>query len=91
MLVGDFNAEESESYILKFLYEYYTKNIAKNYWPYDICIANSALLPKNTTDLNFHKIVITAIKMIFKKHSTIERHYGHSKYFYQTEFKKDCK
>ena len=31
MLVGDFNAEESESYILKFLYEYYTKNIAKNY------------------------------------------------------------
>ena len=29
MLVGDFNAEESESYILKFLYEYYTKTLLK--------------------------------------------------------------
>ena len=29
MFVGDFNAEESEPYLSKLLYEYYAKNIFK--------------------------------------------------------------
>ena len=35
---------------------------------------------------DFHKMVIIAIKMSFKKHSPIERHYRDYKYFDQTKF-----
>ena len=32
-------------------------------------------------------MVITVMKMLFKKHSPIERHYRHYKYFDRTKFK----
>ena len=36
---------------------------------------------------DFHKMVITVIKMSFEKHSPIERHYRDYKYFDRTKFK----
>ena len=36
---------------------------------------------------DFHKMVITVMKMSFKKHSPIERHYRDYKYFDRTRFK----
>ena len=36
---------------------------------------------------DFHKMVITVMKMSFKKHSPIERHYRDYKYFDRTKFK----
>ena len=35
---------------------------------------------------DFHKIVITVMKMSFKKHSSLERQYRDYKYFYRTNF-----
>ena len=95
MLVGDFNAEESEPWLLQFLYEYNVKNIVKeNNWfknalnpsCIDLCITNSPLSFQNTIEVSnglsdFHKMVITVIKMPFKKHSPIERHNRDYKYF----------
>ena len=37
---------------------------------------------------DFHKMVITVMKVSFKKHSPIERHYRDYKYFEWTQFKK---
>ena len=36
---------------------------------------------------DFHKMVITVMKMSFKKHSPIERHYRDYKYFDRSKFK----
>ena len=88
MLVGDFNMEESEPCLLQFLYEYNAKNIVKentcfknafNPSRIDLFITNSPLSFQNTIAVfnglsNFHKIVITVMKMSFRKHSPIERH-----------------
>ena len=101
MLVGDFNAEESEPCLSQFLYEYNAKNIAKgntcfkialNPGCIDLFIANSLLSFQNTIAVSnafshFHKMVITVMKMSFKKHSAIERHYSDYKYFDQTKLK----
>ena len=39
--------------------------------------------------INIDKIVITIMRMIFKKHFLIERYYGDYKYFDQIKFKND--
>ena len=89
MLAGDFNGEESESCLSQFLYECNTKNIVKenncfknalNPSCIDLFITNSILSFQNTIAVSnglsdFHKMVITVMKMSFKKHSPIERHY----------------
>ena len=54
------------------------------------------MLFQNTTAISnglsdFHEIVLTVIKMAFKKHSPTERRYRDYKYFDQTKFKKDLK
>ena len=101
MLVGDFNAEESEPCLSQFLYEYNAKNIVKENTCFknalnpsciDLFITNSPLSFQNTTTVtnglsDFHKMVITVMKMSFKKHSPIERHYRDYKYFDRTKFK----
>ena len=101
MLVDDFNAEESEPCLSQFLYKYNTRNIVKentcfknalNSSCIDLFIANSPLSFQNTIAVSnglpdFRKMVITAMKMSFKKHSPIERHYRDYKYFDQTKFK----
>ena len=84
MLVGDFNAEESEPCLSQFLYEYNAKESTcfKNVLNpscIDLFITNSPLSFQNTIAVSnglsdFHKMV-TTVKMSFKKHSPIERHY----------------
>ena len=85
MLVGDFNAEESEPYLSQFLYEYNAKNIVKESTCFknvlnpsciDLFITNSPLSFQNTIAVSngfsdFHKMVITVMKMSFKKHFPI--------------------
>ena len=101
MLVGDFNAEESEPCLSQFLYEYNAKNIVKentcvknalNPSCIDLFITNSPLSFQNTIAVSnglsdFHKMVITVMKMSFKKHSPTERHYKDYKYFDRSKFK----
>ena len=100
MLVGDFNAEESESCLSQFLYEYNAKNIVKENTCFknalnpsciDLFITNSPLSFQNTIAVSngfsdFHKMVITVMKMSFKKHSPIERHCRDYKSFDRTKF-----
>ena len=83
MFVEDFNAEESEPYLSQFLHEYNAKNIVKeNTWfknalnpsCIDLLITNSPLSLENTIAISnglsdFHKMVITVMKMSFKNHS----------------------
>ena len=73
MLVGDFNAEESEPCLSQSLYEYNAKNIIKentcfknalNSSCIDLFITSSSLSFRNTIAVsnglsNFHKMVIT--------------------------------
>ena len=101
MLVGDFNAEESEPCLSQFLYESYVKKIVKENTCFknalspsciDLFITNSPLTFQNTIAISSglsdsHKMVITVMKMLFKKHSPKERHCRDYKYFHQTKFK----
>ena len=96
MLVGDFNAEESEPCLSQFLYEYNAKNIVKENTCFknalnpsciDLFITNSHLSFQNTTAVSnglsdFHEMVITVMK-----DSPIERHYRDYKYFDRSKFK----
>ena len=100
MLVGGFNAEESEPCLSQFLYEYNAENTVKESTCFknvlnpsciDLFIANSPLTFQNTIAVtnglsDFHNIVITVMKMSFKKHPLIERHYRYYKYFDRTKF-----
>ena len=86
MLVGVFNAEESEPHLSQFLYVYNAKNIVKqsicfknvlNPSCIDLFITNLPLNFQNTIGItnglsDFHKMIITVMKMSFKKHSPIE-------------------
>ena len=81
MLVGDFNAEESEPCLSQFLYEYNTKNLVKEYTCFknalnpsciDLFVTNSPLHFQNTKAVSdglpdFHKMVNAVIKMLFKR------------------------
>ena len=93
MLVGDLNAEESVPCLSQFLYEYHVRNIVKeNTCFIDLFVTNSPWSFQNTIAVSnrlsdFHKMVITVMKMSFKKHSPIERHYRDYKYFDPTKFK----
>ena len=85
MLVGDFNAEKSEPCLSQFVYEYNAKNIVKENTCFknalnpsciDLFITNSPLSFQNTIAVSngfsdFHKMVITVMKMSFKKHFPI--------------------
>ena len=102
MLVGDFTAKESEPCPLQFLYEYNAENIVKentcfknalNPSSIDLFIRNiTSKRFQNTIAVSngfsgFHKMVITVMKMSFKKHSPIQRHYKDYKYIDKTKFK----
>ena len=101
MLVGDFNAEESEPCLPQFLYECNAKNTVKENTCFknalnpnciDFFITNSRLSFQNTIAVsnglsNIHKMTITVMKMSFKKPFPIERHYRDYKYFDRTQFK----
>ena len=101
MLVGDFNAEESEPRLSQFLYEYIAKGIVKenacfknalNPSCIDLFMTNSPLSFQNTIAVSnglygFYKMEITAMGMSFNKHSPIERHYRDYKYLDRSKFK----
>ena len=58
----------------------------------DLFITNSPFSFQNTIAVtnglsDFRKMVVTVMKMSFKKHSPIERHYRDYKYFDWTKFK----
>ena len=58
----------------------------------DLFITNSSLSFQNTITVsnglsNFHKMVITVMKISFKKHSSTERHYRDYRYFDRSKFK----
>lgn len=95
MLVGDFNAEESEACLLQHLYEYNTKNIAKKTLALKMDQILAVLIFVQQTVLWFNKmkqqLLINFPIFIFKKHSTIERQYRNYKSFDQTKCKKDLK
>ena len=92
MFVGVFNAGKSEPCLSQFLYEYNAKNIVKENTCFknalnpsciDLFITNSPLSFQNAIAVfnglsDFHKMVITVMKISFKKHSSIERHYRES-------------
>ena len=100
MLVGDFNAEESEPRLSQFLYEYNAKGIVKenacfknalNPSCIDLFMTNSPLSLQNTIAVSkalfdFHKITISVMK-----NSPIERHYRDYKYFDRTKSKNNLK
>ena len=95
MLVRDFNAEESRPCLSQFLYEYNVKNIVKENTCFknalnpsciDLFITNSPLSFQNIIAVSnglsdFHRMVITIMKMSFKKYSPIERHDRDYEYF----------
>ena len=81
MLIGDFNAEESEPCLSQFLFEMNAKNIVKETTCYkslsnpsfiDLVITNSSSSFQNTNAIStglsdFHKMVITVLKQIFQR------------------------
>ena len=95
MLVGDFIAVESQ-----FLCELNVKSIVKgntyfkNAWnpsSNDLFVTNSPLSFQNATAISngpsgFHKMLITGMKVTFKKYSSTE---GHDRHFDQFKFKND--
>ena len=97
-LVGDFNPELCLS---QFLYEYNAKNIVKENTYFknalnpsciDLFIKDSPLSFQNTIVVSnglcdIVKMVIIVMKMSFKRHSLIERHYRDYKYFDRIRFK----
>ena len=88
MLVGDFNSEESEPCSSQFLYECNAKNIVEENALNPSCplsFQNRLVVSNGLSD--FHKMLITVMKMSFKKHSPIERHYRDYKYFDRSKFK----
>ena len=101
LLVGDFNAEDTEPCLSQFLYEYNAKNIVKENTCFknalnpsciDLFITNSPLSFQNTIAASnglydFHKMVIVVMKMSFKKHTPIERHYRDYEHFDRTKLK----
>ena len=101
MLLSDFNAEASEPCLSQFLYEYNAKKIVKentcfknvlNHSCIDLLITNGPLSFQNTITVSnglsdFHDMVITDMKISFKKHTSIERYYRDYKCFNRTKFK----
>ena len=100
VLIGDFKAQEPEPCPSQILYEYNAESIVKENAYFknvlkpsciDLFITNNPFRFQNkiaVTDRlsDFHKMVITVMKMSFKKHSPTERHYRDYKCFDRTKF-----
>ena len=103
MLIGDFNAEESEPCLSQFLFEMNAKNIVKETTCYkslsnpsfiDLVITNSSSSFQNTNAIStglsdFHKMVITVLKQTFQRFSPKELVYRDYKNFNRLTFKKE--
>ena len=81
LLIGDFNAEINESYLESFLYEHDLENLVKENTCFmsvenpsciDLMLTNSNMSFQNTTNVfsglsDFHKLVLTVLKINFTK------------------------
>ena len=105
LLIGDFNAEDSEPCLSRFLYEHNSKNLVKDKTCFkslenpsciDLFLTNSPLSFQNTvtmsTGLSYcHKMVITVLKSTFAKTKPKEIIYRDYKKFNADFFKSDLK
>ena len=105
LLVGDFNAEDTEPCLSQFLYQYEAKNIVKDKTCFksichptciDLFLTNCSRSFQNTTTIStglsdFHKMVVTVFKYTFSKSKPKEITYRSYKNFDQDKFKKDLK
>ena len=103
MLIGDFNAEESEPCLSQFLFEINAKNIVKEPICYkslsnpsyiDLVIANSSSSFQNTKAIStglsvFHKMAINVLKQTFQRSSPKEHVYRDYKNFDRLTFKRE--
>ena len=103
MLIGDFNAEESEPCFSQFLFEMNAENIVKestcystlsNSSCFDLVITISSSRFQNTKAIStrlsdFHKMVITVSKQTFKRSSPTELVYRDNKNFDRLTFKRE--
>ena len=103
MLIGDFNAEESEPCISQFLFEMNAKNIVKETICYkilsnpsciDLVITSSSSSFQNTIAIStglsdFHKMVITVLKQTLQRSSPKEFVYRDYKNFDRLTFKRE--
>ena len=103
MLIGDFNAEESEPCLLQFLFEMNAKNIVKEPTCYkslsnpsciDLVITNSFSNFQNTKAIStglsdFHKMVVSVLKYTFHRSAPKELVYRDYKKFDRVIFKRE--
>ena len=103
LITGDFNAEDSEPCLSQFLFAHDAVNIVKENTCFkslnnpsciDLFITNSPLSFQNTVAIStglsdFHKMVVTVMKMKFKKNKPREIFYRDYKNFNQGQFKEE--
>ena len=103
MLIGDFNAEDSEPCLGNFLFEHNAKNIVKDYTCFkstenpsciDLIITNNPSSFQNTTVVStglsdFHKMVVTVLKTTFIKIAPKTQYFRDYKHFDCNDFKKE--
>ena len=103
LLIGDFNAEDTDPCLSEFLYEHNAENIVKdktcfkilsNPSSIDLFLTNFPPSFENTCTVtaglsDFHKMVITVTKMTFHKNPTKEIYYRDYKKFDQDLFREE--
>ena len=103
LLLGNFNAEDTEPILSKFLEQYEAKNIMKNKTCFknpdrptcfDLFLLNSPHSFQNTMTIStelpdFHKIIITVLKSSFIKLKSREIYYSDYKNFSTNSFRED--
>ena len=105
LLVGDFNAEDSEPCLKNFLYQYDAKNIVKQKTCFkstdnpsciDLFLTNSYRSFQNTCTVStglsdFHKMTITVLKSTFQKSKPKKIIYRDYRKFEENNFKTELK
>lgn len=105
LLIGDFNAEESEPCLYQFLQEYESKNLVKEKTCFksinnpsciDLFITNHARCFQNTQTIStglsdFHKMVVTVLRSSFKKAKPKQILYRDYKHFDTEIFKSELR
>ena len=105
LLVGDFNAEDSEPCLKNFLYQYDAKNIVKQKTCFkstdnpsciDLFLTNSYRSFQNTCTVStglsdFHKMTITILKSTFQKSKPKKIIYRDYSKFEENNFKTELK
>jgi len=103
LLIGDFNAEDTEQCLSEFLYEHNAENIVKDKTCFkslnnpsciDLFLTNFPSSFQNTCTIttglsDFHKMVITVTKMTFHKNPPKEIYYRDYKKFDRDIFKEE--